>query len=211
MAVHSTAGVIAATDSALDHGVAGSLSSGLHHAKPDRGDGFCTVNGLAVAAARLVADAVRVVVLDLDAHCGGGTAAMITAHDLADSVRHLDLSTDTFDSYEPVHPDDRLVIVDRDDHYIDAVGRTLDEIEWDDTDIVLYNAGVDIHPELSRLTVTVRERMVFERAAAEATPIAWVLAGGYTTGITMDELVDLHWQTIHAAIGAATPEGNETT
>jgi len=212
MAVHSTAGVIAATDSALADGVAGSLSSGLHHAKPDRGDGFCTVNGLAIAAERLVANGERVVILDLDAHCGGGTAAMIGTHSLSDSVRHFDLSTDTFDGYDNVRPDDRLVVVRRgDDAYIEAVEHMLDEIDWDGTDIVLYNAGVDIHPEFSRLTVTTRERMVFERAAAERTPIAWVLAGGYTTGITMDELVDLHWQTIDAAAAAATPKRKETT
>ncbi len=53
-------------------------------------------------------------------------------------------------------------------------------------------------------TVATRERLVFERANAESTPIAWVLAGGYTSGITMDELVDLHWQTI-AATGLVTP------
>lgn len=183
-----------------------------HHARPERGAGFCTVNGLAVAAARLVADDLRVVVLDLDAHCGGGTAAMIAHHDLTDSVRQFDLSTNTFDGYDHVGPDDRLVVVRRgDDEYIDAVAGMLDEIDWAGTDIVLYNAGVDIHPEFSRLTVKVRERMVFERAAAQATPVAWVLAGGYTTGITMDELVDLHWQTIDAAIQAATPEGKETT
>jgi hypothetical protein len=44
--------------------------------------------------------------------------------------------------------------------------------------------------------------MVFERAADETTPIAWALAGGYTAGITMDELVDLHWETIAAAAAA---------
>ena len=70
---------------------------------------------------------------------------------------------------------------------------------------MLYNAGVDIHPEMGRLTVATRERLVFERASTESTPIAWVLAGGYTWGITMDELVDLHWHTIDAATGLVTP------
>jgi len=206
MAVHSTAGVIAAADAALVDGVGGSLSSGLHHAKPDHGDGFCTVNGLAVAAARLAADGKRVVVLDFDAHCGGGTAAMIATHDLGESIRHLDLSTNRFDSYQRVHPDDRLVIETGDDSaYIHAAEQMLDEIDWAGTDIVLYNAGVDIHPEMGRLTVATRERLVFERANTESTPIAWVLAGGYTWGITMDELVDLHWQTIDVATGLVTP------
>ena len=46
--------------------------------------------------------------------------------------------------------------------------------------------------------------LVFERANTKKTPIAWVLAGGYTWGITMDELVDLHWHTIDAATGLVT-------
>ncbi len=207
MAVHSTAGVIAAAESALEHGVAGSLSSGLHHAKPERGDGFCTVNGLAITARHLVAAGKRVVILDLDAHCGGGTAAMIRTHGLAESVRLFDLSTSTFDDYPPVHPDDRLAVVRRsDEDYIEAVGDMLDEIDWAETDIVLYNAGVDPHPELERLTIVLRERMVFERTSTENTPIAWVLAGGYTGVMTMDELVDLHWQTIAAANEAPNPQ-----
>ena len=42
MALNSTAGVIAATELALQEGAAGSLSSGLHHARRDSGAGFCT-------------------------------------------------------------------------------------------------------------------------------------------------------------------------
>jgi len=204
MAVHSTAGVIAATAAALDDGVAGSLSSGLHHANPGRGKGYCTVNGLAISAQRLAARAKNVLILDLDAHCGGGTSAMIRTHDLSGSVRQLDVSTNNFDHYEPAGPADRLLVVEGDDEdYIDAVQIMLDEIDWGETDIVLYNAGVDPHPGISRLGITLRERMVFTRAAAEHTPVAWVLAGGYTGAMTMEELVDLHLQTIDAAQTAA--------
>ena len=41
---------VAAGLAALQSGVAGSLSSGLHHARRERGDGYCTFNGLAIAA-----------------------------------------------------------------------------------------------------------------------------------------------------------------
>lgn len=205
MAVHSTAGVIAATESAVADGVAGSLSSGLHHAKPGTGDGFCTVNGLAIAAQRLAAPDSQVVILDLDAHCGGGTQQMLAAHDLHDQVRSYDLSTSAVDTYVPTHPDDRFVLMDGDDDtYLSAVESMLDDIAWDRARIVLYNAGMDPHPEVSKLALTIRERMVFERAAAEHVPIAWVLAGGYTWGrTTMDDLVDLHWLTIEAAASIA--------
>ena len=46
----STGGVVEAALTALREGVAGSLSSGLHHANEERGAGFCTFNGLALAA-----------------------------------------------------------------------------------------------------------------------------------------------------------------
>src|SRR5688500_16166004 len=67
----SNGGAVDAALDAIRSGVAGSLSSGLHHARHDRGAGFCTFNGLAIAArAALAAGAESVFVLDLHAHCG---------------------------------------------------------------------------------------------------------------------------------------------
>src|SRR6185369_4139490 len=78
MVLASNGGVVAAARAALQDGVAGSLSSGLHHARHERGAGFCTFNGLALAArAALDAGAGSVLILDLDAHCGGGTTSLI--------------------------------------------------------------------------------------------------------------------------------------
>jgi acetoin utilization deacetylase AcuC-like enzyme len=77
MVLASNGGVVAAALDALQHGLAGSLSSGLHHARHGRGAGFCTFNGLAIAAhAAIAAGAGSVLIVDLDAHsadgCGGG-------------------------------------------------------------------------------------------------------------------------------------------
>ena len=77
MVLASNGGAVAAALAALEDGVAGSLSSGLHHARRGRGAGFCTFNGLVMAAREaLTAGARSVLVLDLDAHCGGGTRSM---------------------------------------------------------------------------------------------------------------------------------------
>jgi acetoin utilization deacetylase AcuC-like enzyme len=76
MAIAHSAGLVAAVAEVLTSSsrVAGSLSSGLHHARQDRGAGYCTFNGLAVAATdALDRGAERILVLDFDAHCGGGT------------------------------------------------------------------------------------------------------------------------------------------
>ena len=44
-----------------------------HHAVPDRAMGFCLLNNVAVAAARLAADGQRVAIVDWDVHHGNGT------------------------------------------------------------------------------------------------------------------------------------------
>jgi acetoin utilization deacetylase AcuC-like enzyme len=44
-----------------------------HHARPDRGMGFCLLNNVAVAAAALVAEGERVLIVDWDVHHGNGT------------------------------------------------------------------------------------------------------------------------------------------
>ena len=44
-----------------------------HHAVPDRAMGFCLVNNVAVAAAKLAADGQRVAIVDWDVHHGNGT------------------------------------------------------------------------------------------------------------------------------------------
>lgn len=212
----STGGVVAAALHALEHRtVAGSLSSGLHHARYASGWGYCTVNGLAVAArAALDAGAQRVLVLDLDAHCGGGTADLIHGHDGRDGhrrhrgldgVEQVDVSVDPFDYYGP-HERTRLMLTDG-PHYLQTVQTALDGIEDPASiDLVLYNAGMDPHEKceggaagISALTLDRRERTVFTWLARHRLPVAWVLAGGYTNQMSMSDLVNLHRLTIGAA------------
>lgn len=50
MVLASTCGVVAAAESARIGRNTGSLSSGMHHARRDHGAGYCTINGLAIAA-----------------------------------------------------------------------------------------------------------------------------------------------------------------
>jgi acetoin utilization deacetylase AcuC-like enzyme len=197
MAVNSTAGVLAAVDEAIAAGgPSGSLSSGLHHARRAAGAGFCTVNGLAMAATRateLVSG--TVVILDLDAHCGGGTYDLIGGND---RILHIDLSTSSFDSYTPEGSDELTVLHGpTDEEYLEQVQGCLGRIP-DDTGLVIYNAGMDPHPGVSSEGLAQRERRVATWCAQNRLPAAFVLAGGYTGCITMDELVDLHLHTVRA-------------
>ncbi len=44
-----------------------------HHAKPERADGFCLFNNIAIAAQKLVNEGKKVFILDIDGHHGDGT------------------------------------------------------------------------------------------------------------------------------------------
>ena len=77
---------------------AGSLSSGLHHATRASGSGFCTFNGLALAARAVIdAGAKRVLVVDLDAHGSGGSMSIM--RDWSE-VTILDIVVSAADIYE---------------------------------------------------------------------------------------------------------------
>jgi acetoin utilization deacetylase AcuC-like enzyme len=199
----STGGVRAAVLSALSSATfAGSLSSGLHHARRDRGYGYCTVNGLVVGAVAAQANgAGRVLIVDFDAHCGGGTAGLI---DGLDGIEQIDVSVNSFDSYES-RPDAKLVLSSA-TTYLDDVEAALDAVPSPTSiDLVIYNAGMDPHERAGGVRgidaeiLAAREQRLFEWASALRLPVAWVLAGGYTGAITMDELVELHRLTITAA------------
>lgn len=205
----SNGGAVAAARAALVEGTAGSLSSGLHHARRRHGAGNCTFNGLALAArAGLQAGAGAVLVLDLDAHCGGGTHSL-----LADDPRvwQVDVSVDDYDAYEA---SERwtLDLVRRADDYLPTVQERLAALEGAAPrfSLCIYNAGMDLHERsgdgaLAGITAEVlaaRERLVFEWCRRRGTAVAFVLAGGYISA-TLDraELVGLHRLTLAAACG----------
>ncbi len=205
----SNGGAIAGALAALEDGVAGSLSSGLHHAKRSSGDGFCTFNGLVLAArAALAAGARNVLILDFDAHCGGGTASLISN---ALGITQFDVSTSHFDQYRDT-AQARLAIVDSAAQYMDCVRRALDDANALGVayDLCLYNAGMDPYegcpvgglPRIDREMLAERERRVFAWCAERRLPVAFVLAGGYL-GPRLDRasLVGLHRLTLTAAAG----------
>lgn len=207
-AIASTGGVLAAVRAALTDGVAGSLSSGLHHALPKEGRGFCTFNGLALGALHaLDRGARRVLILDVDAHCGGGTYVCIRGNS---AITHFDLAVHPYDRYLARTPH-RLVLVDRADRYLGELRRLLASVEHDPFDCCVYNAGMDPFegcgegglPGITADILAERERLVFQWCTERHVPIAFVLAGGYTgSTCTLEQLIALHRSTITAAVSA---------
>jgi acetoin utilization deacetylase AcuC-like enzyme len=212
----STAGVLSAVDVVLGgrggRGVgvrlSGSLSSGMHHAKHATGDGYCSVNGLVVAAAHAVArHDVDVTVLDLDAHAGGGTDELLRLHGRSlglERVRHLDLTTKPYDSYSsrPSRPGDINIedvgLDGDDDAYLAAVDTLLDALPEGPGDLVLHNAGMDPSPGITFAALAERERRVASALAERGLAAVFVLAGGYTWSASEREVADAHASTVRA-------------
>lgn len=202
MVCASNGGVVDAARAALQDGVSGSLSSGLHHARSDWGSGYCTFNGLAVAAKTLLNEGAvsLVLILDLDAHCGGGTASLIKGDK---RIMQLDVSVSAFDAYSEC---DNAIpwIIRSPENYLPAVREMLDTCHGD-YGLVLYNAGMDpcqgdrtggLHG-VDYDMLNERERIVFQWCARRGVPVAFVLAGGYAgVAMTKEQLVGLHRLTI---------------
>src|SRR6476619_6403492 len=73
---YAVGGTLAATAASLNVGYSSNLAGGTHHAYPDRGEGFCVLNDVAVAIRALKRDklAEKFVIVDCDVHQGNGTA-----------------------------------------------------------------------------------------------------------------------------------------
>jgi len=74
-----TQGTIDCSMFALKHGIALNVAGGTHHAFADRGEGFCILNDMCVAANYLLTHhfCKQIMIVDLDVHQGNGTAKIM--------------------------------------------------------------------------------------------------------------------------------------
>ncbi|MEM1098074.1 MAG: histone deacetylase [Planctomycetota bacterium] len=212
----------AAIDPSNRHHAAAALVSGFHHSCAEAGQGFCTFNGLAVAADALLAEgrAKRIAVLDLDLHYGNGTASLcddnpffanlsIYGNDYRDNTPYRDVSVKRHEDGSN-HRGVALPNGSDGQHLI----ATLDaELPWlltcfDDEppDLLIYQAGADplrddpYSPlDLGHDDLRTRDAFVFDFARNHGLPVAWNLAGGYTKDVT--QVVEAHVNTFRAFFG----------
>ena len=197
----TTGGMRDAVFEAFRNGRSGSLSSGLHHASTNNGKGFCTLNGLALAALVALEKVGEVGILDLDAHCGGGTADILKKNK---KVRLADVSVCSYDAWTPIAKSRHFFeVVDRPGRYIAKVREALKALEG--VEFLIYNAGMDTHEKaggLDGITLDIikeREALVVEWARERNVPIIFALAGGYMwSGLTLKEVAELHLETVKA-------------
>ena len=187
-AVLSPGGTWLAAKLALKHGYAANAAGGSHHALPDRGAGYCVFNDLAVAALRVLGegDARRILIVDCDVHQGDGTAVILAGReDVATLSIHAEKNFPVRKARSTV--DVGLADGTGDEDYLAALAAALDAmIDGFRPDLILYQAGVDVHVDdkLGRLALTdqgiaARDALVAGRARTLGIPLASAMGGGY--------------------------------
>jgi acetoin utilization deacetylase AcuC-like enzyme len=186
---YTSGAMLSAAKAAIANGsVAAAPCSGFHHAGFDFGGGFCTFNGLMVAAtalhARGLAD--RVGILDFDQHYGDGTEDIRCKLKL-DWIKHITAGK----TYR--RPSQALKFLS-----------CIPDMVWEmrDCDVILYQAGADPHVDdplggwLTTAQLAARDQIVFSSAKAIGVPVAWNLAGGYQTPLS--RVIAIHDNTMAA-------------
>lgn len=203
---HSLAGTALTAQLALEQGIALHLSGGYHHAHRNFGSGYCIFNDLVYAAdqALLTQNIDKVLIFDCDVHQGDGTATM-TEHrtDIISCSIHCDVN---FPARKP-HSDYDIEVNagTQDQEYLAIVEQTLTYlIRIEQPDLILYDAGVDIHKndrlgklDISQEGILKRDRLVLEIAKNAQIPLGAVIGGGYSQNTL--ELSQRHSQIFVAA------------
>lgn len=199
-------GTIDCANYAMKYGVAMNVAGGTHHAFRDRGEGFCLLNDIAVAAQYLLNYklAKQILVVDLDVHQGNGTASIFEHENRVYTFsmhggKNYPLRKEASDLDIPL-PDG----ID-DDSYLAILKTNLPGlINNIQPDFIFYQSGVDIlkTDKLGRLGLSMhgckeRDRFVFETCKKNNIPVAVSMGGGYSEKIA--DIVEAHANTFRLA------------
>jgi acetoin utilization deacetylase AcuC-like enzyme len=198
----ATSGTINSAKSALTERVASNLAGGTHHAFPDRGEGFCVLNDVAIAIKVLQRDGLirRAAVIDCDVHQGNGTAAIFGGDETVFTFSMH--GAKNYPLFKPASsldielPDGTL-----DEFYLEKLRSSLPVILEHRPDIIFYLGGADPFEgdKLGRLAISIdglrsRDEMVLRAAKSLNIPIATVMSGGYAKDI--NDTIEIHCNTI---------------
>lgn len=193
---------------ALEFGISLNIAGGTHHAYTNRGEGFCLLNDIALAAHYLLDRklANRILVLDLDVHQGNGTAEI-----MAKEERVFTFSMHGAKNY-PLHKEKSdldIALPDgiEDSAYLEILSKNLGAVlESFQPDFIFFQSGVDVlkTDKLGRLGLSIagckeRDRLVLESAKAQHIPLVACMGGGYSERLA--DIVEAHANTYRLAQG----------
>ncbi len=195
-----------ACEFALEYGVAMNIAGGTHHAYTNRGEGFCLLNDIAIAANWLLEKqkAQQILVVDLDVHQGNGTAEIFkneprvftfSMHGKNNYPLKKEISDKDVPLEDGIKDKDYLYMLE---YHLDAI---LKEFV---PDFILYQSGVDIieTDKLGKLSVTLkgckkRDEIVFNIAKQNNIPTVTSMGGGYSPEIK--HIIEAHANTFRSA------------
>lgn len=206
--LRSVGGTIAAARAALHDGVAVHLAGGTHHARCDRGAGYCVFHDCAVAARVVQRLGVgRVLFVDTDVHQGDGSAALFAGDD---SVFTFSIHGDAnFPAAKAASDlDIALPRHTADAEYLAALDRGLQEaFARSRPEFVFFLSGADplVGDRLGTLQLGAaalreRDRRVFAACRVAGARVVTTMAGGY--GRSLDDTVAAHEATVAEALAA---------
>jgi acetoin utilization deacetylase AcuC-like enzyme len=190
-------------------GAAINLGGGFHHAGPDRAEGFCYINDLAVAIRVLQREGHvrRAAVVDLDVHQGNGTARVFEGDP---SVFTLSIHQENNYPIPKACSSLDVGLADGTDdrEYLARLGEALVSVWAFAPEIVLVQAGADpyVDDQLGGLALTLagleaRDRAVLDGCAQRGIPVAVTLGGGYAR--RLEDTVRIHAQTCRLVLALA--------
>jgi acetoin utilization deacetylase AcuC-like enzyme len=192
---------------ALKNGVALNVAGGTHHAFANRGEGFCLLNDMAVAANYLLHHKLtdKILIVDLDVHQGNGTAkifeneprvftfSMHGGHNYPFIKEKSDLDIPLPDGME-------------DEAYLNLLNNHLNSlITSEKPSFIFFLSGVDVlnTDKFGKLKLSLngcrqRDKMVLEACKNKNIPCTVAMGGGYSAEIKL--IVEAHCNTFREAV-----------
>lgn len=192
---------------ALQYGCAMNVAGGTHHAFANRGEGFCVLNDMAIAANYLLKNklAEQILIVDLDVHQGNGTAKIFE-----NNKNVFTMSMHGKNNY-PFHKEVSNLDIElpdgiNDQNYLNLLDKSLpDVIKKHEPDFIFYLCGVDIlaTDNFGKLNISTeacmqRDLFVMEQCKANNIPVACAMGGGYSPKIS--DIVNAHCNTFKIAL-----------
>ncbi len=199
-------GTVDAAYYGLENGIGMNVSGGTHHAFSHKGEGFCLLNDIAIAALSLLKEgkASKILVVDLDVHQGDGTAEILQHEKRAFTFSMhcganfpLVKQQSSLDIPLPIGTDDKK--------YLSILEYELPKlIDIVQPDFAFYLSGVDVlaTDKLGKLALTrqgckARDRFVLKTFHDLKIPVAVSLGGGYSHNLI--DIVEAHCNTFRLA------------
>ncbi|MBX9940891.1 MAG: hypothetical protein K2Y32_16640 [Candidatus Obscuribacterales bacterium] len=204
-------GTVEAAFASLESGFCANLGAGYHHAMPDRGQGFCAINDVALAVRSLLhgdkPKAKKLMIVDVDFHQGDGTVLCLQKEMKAARVFTYSIHSHEGWPDEKVHSSlDVAVKETEQERYLEMLAATLPRAIADFApDCILLVDGSDAYErdvlpgtKFIKLPLPVmqeRSRFLSDLFFKHSLPVSLVFAGGYGPDVW-----EAHYATVQAML-----------